>query len=324
MNQRKLIKLGNSSYAIALPKDWIDKAGLKKGDNVFLEENSGGEIVLWSRIKKFPDEKIKEISMEDDMPKIRKEVIAAYINGYTSIIFTPIKDREKKKEVKDFISSLLGFEVIDDGDKGVVSKDFFDISEAKIDNFIKRMDNNLTECFEMLASSFQTGGIKKSEYEEISNTDRDTTRFYMLISRLFFKGTNNPSILNALKKDSFTFFNNWWFAQNLEHIGDIVKELSCLVYKSNTKKEKVQELHEVFLKIFDCYKGSIEVVNSNDKTKAILCAKRGKEVSSQCDKLAQERDSTVAKLAIKFKELETAIYQNLKIIIYLRENDRSN
>ena len=38
MEQRKLIRLGNSSFAIALPKDWVDKSGLKKGDNVFLEQ----------------------------------------------------------------------------------------------------------------------------------------------------------------------------------------------------------------------------------------------------------------------------------------------
>ena len=36
MEQRKLIKLGNSSFAIALPKDWIEKSGLKKGESIFV------------------------------------------------------------------------------------------------------------------------------------------------------------------------------------------------------------------------------------------------------------------------------------------------
>ncbi len=321
MNQRKLIKLGNSSYAIALPKDWVDKSGLKKGENVFLEENSGGEIVLWSKLKKNYEEKIKEIDSVESVPNIRKEIIAAYINGFTSINISHTKDRKKKKELKDFMSSLLGFEIIDDSDKGVISKDFFDINEAKINNFIKRMDNNITECFEGLAESLKKGEINKSEYEEISTTDRDTTRFYLLISRLFFKGTNNPSVLNALKKDSFTFFNDWWFAQNLEHIGDIIKEIAFVFHTLNFKKGKKEELSEIFLEIFDCYKYSIESINNRDRKKAILCANKGKEIGKKCDSLAQDKDLSTAKLAIKFKELENAVYQNLKIIIYLREND---
>ena len=44
MEQRKLIKLGNSSFALALPKEWVDKSGLKKGDNIFVER-------LWRSVK---------------------------------------------------------------------------------------------------------------------------------------------------------------------------------------------------------------------------------------------------------------------------------
>jgi phosphate uptake regulator len=32
MEQRKLIALGKSSYAITLPKDWVDRNSLEKGD----------------------------------------------------------------------------------------------------------------------------------------------------------------------------------------------------------------------------------------------------------------------------------------------------
>ena len=322
MNQRKLIKLGNSSFAIALPKQWVNKAGLKKGDNVFLEENSNGEIILWSKLKKISGEKIKEINMESDISKVRKEVIAAYVNGFTEINLAPTKDKKKKKELKEFINSLLGFEIIDENDEGIISKDFFDIEEAKIDNFLKRMDNNIRECFETLISAIKVGKLKKSEFEEISKTDRDTTRFHLLISRLFFKGTNNPSLLNALKKDSFTFFNDWWFSQNLEHVGDVVKDVAHLFCKSKISKGKLKELSKILSEIFECYKISIGLVENKEKEKAIICATKGKEITRACNMLAQDKDTSVAKLGVKLKELETAIYQNLKIIIYVQEDGR--
>jgi len=218
----------------------------------------------------------------------------------------------------------LGFEIIDDGDSGIISKDFFDISEAKINNFIKRMDNNITECLETLSTSLKNRSLKKQDYEEIETTDRDTTRFYLLISRLFFKGVNNPSVLNALKKDAFSFFNDWWFSQNLEHIGDVIKEIALLFYRSHTRKSNMEELSDIFSEIFDCYKVSIEAIGNRNRENAILCAKKGKEIGTKCDVLARHNNNSTAKLAIKFKELENSIYQNLKIIIYLRENDRTN
>jgi len=323
MDQRKLIKLGNSSFAIALPKNWVDKSGLQKGDNVFLEENSNGEIILWSKLKKISDDKTTEINMDQDLAKTRKEIISSYINGSGVIKLSQTKDRKKKKELKEFISSLLGFEIIGESEEGIISKDFFDISEAKIYNFLKRMDNNLKESFETFSNAINSGSLKKSGLDEISKTDRDTTRFHLLISRLFFKGSNNPSVLNVLKKDTFNFFNDWWFSQNLEHIGDVLKESASLFFKSKISKEKVEKLAKIFSGIFECYKGSTDAVSRNDREKAIACAAKGKDIAKACDFLSQDKDSSVAKLAIKFKELETSIYQNLKLIIYIRENDRS-
>ncbi len=321
MDQRKLIKLGNSSFAIALPKQWVDKSGLKKGDDVFLEENSNGEIMLWSKLKKISDEKLKEIDTEEDSSKIRKGIIAAYINGFTKIKLKTIKDKKKKKELKEFLNELLGFEIIEENEQGIVSKDFFDISEAKINNFIKRMDNNLRESFETFLAAMKAGQLRKSALLEISKADVDTTRFHMLISRLFFRGINNPSVLNALKKDSFEFLNDWLISQNLEHIGDILKESASLFFKLKINKEKMKDLSNTFSEIFKCYEISVETVTDRNRERAILCAVKGKEIIKTCDVLAQDKNSSVAKLAIKFKELETSIYQNLKIIIYIREND---
>ena len=57
MERRKLIKLGNSSYAIALPKSWVTKSGLKKGDEIFVIKNSNGELVLTSLPQKTNEQK---------------------------------------------------------------------------------------------------------------------------------------------------------------------------------------------------------------------------------------------------------------------------
>ena len=41
MGYRKIIAFGDTSYVVSLPKDWVEKNGLKKGDvvNVIVDEN---------------------------------------------------------------------------------------------------------------------------------------------------------------------------------------------------------------------------------------------------------------------------------------------
>ena len=166
MDQRKLIKLGNSSFAIALPKDWVDKSGLKKGDNVFLEGNSNGEIILWSKLKKLSDENFKEIKIDNKtIYLVKKEIVAAYTDGSTTLILTGKKEKSEIKEIKEFIKSLLSFEIIEENSEKIVAKDFFNIEEANLNNFIKRIDNNIKEMFSIVSLCIEKGKLSKKELD---------------------------------------------------------------------------------------------------------------------------------------------------------------
>ena len=89
MEQRKLIRLGNSSFAIALPKDWVDKSGLKKGDNIFVERNNNGEMLISSQFKKINEGKKAVINVDGkDESKIKREFTSDYIRGNSVFEFS--------------------------------------------------------------------------------------------------------------------------------------------------------------------------------------------------------------------------------------------
>ena len=317
MDQRKLIKLGNSSFAIALPKDWVDKSGLKKGDNVFLEGNSNGEIILWSKLKKLSDENFKEIKIDNKtIYLVKKEIVAAYTDGSTTLILTGKKEKSEIKEIKEFIKSLLSFEIIEENSEKIVAKDFFNIEEANLNNFIKRIDNNIKEMFSIVSLCIEKGKLSKKELEEIEGIDIDTTKFWLLISRLFFKGIDNPSVINTLKSDTLQIFNEWWLAYNLEHIGDQIKNAARVLSSSRVKEEDRKFLSKLFSQIYEGYNFSIASFNKKDKMLAINSALKGKDVLKDCEKISHHADTSVAKLGIIFKELEINSYQNLKMVMY--------
>lgn len=317
MDQRKLIKLGNSSYAIALPKCWVDKSGLGKGDNVFLEENSNGELTLWSKIKKISDESIAEIDILGKSSKIiRKEIVSAYTNGSSSMILTGRKERSQLKEIKDFIKSLLSFEIIENSNERIVAKDFFNVEESNISNFITRIDNNIREMFSVISVSLDHGKLSKRDLEEIENIDIDTTKFFYLISRLFFKGIGNPSVINTLKTSNTNIFNDWWIAYNLEHVGDKIKEIANILHSAKLSKSDYKLISRLFSQISDIYSDSLNSFDKKDKKLAISSASVGKSIYTECDKLSQRKEPSIAKIGVIFKELESNFYQTLKIVMY--------
>ncbi len=317
MEQRKLIKLGNSSFAIALPKDWVDKSGLKKGENVFLEQNGNGEITLWSKPKVISDDRILEINASGkNAQAIKKEIISAYTNGSNVIAINGSIEKKEVKELKTFVKDLMSFEVIEESPGRIVIKDLLNMEEININSFIKRIDNNIKEMFSVISRGLEKGSLTKKDSEEMEEVDRDTTKFWFLISRLFFKGIDNPSIMTLLKRDGLEFFSEWWLAYNLEHIGDQIKEISKLLSTSEVEKADRKALSELFSSITDIYHTSIQSFNKKDKNLAIETAIKGKEIQKECDQLNQSKSPVVSKLALFFKELETNSYQNLKNVMY--------
>ena len=64
MEFRKLIKFGKSSFVISLPKKWLEKNKLKKGDLLYVSENENG-LSLTSK-----DNEKKEFKVNDSERKV--------------------------------------------------------------------------------------------------------------------------------------------------------------------------------------------------------------------------------------------------------------
>ena len=81
MHTRKLIGFGRNSFVISIPKEWVERNKLQKGQDVFLIEDTQGLRVVISPQGK-PEEKRITINTEKkEYPFIRTEIITAYLNG---------------------------------------------------------------------------------------------------------------------------------------------------------------------------------------------------------------------------------------------------
>lgn len=318
MEQRKLIKLGNSSFAIALPKEWIDKSGLKKGDNIFVERNNNGELIISSNFKKVGDEKVIDINILDkDEIAIRREIRAAYVNGYN--VFNLLTgENTNKNEVKNILNELLSVEIVTSNEGKIVAKDFFNLEEANIKNFIRRMDNNIREMLEVISSSIKKGSITSPQCSEIENIDKDVNKFYLLSSRVFIKGIDNPSLLNSLKTTPILLFNNWWFSFNLEAIGDEVKRMAKIIKNMKIGKDEMEKVVQVINLAVDNYTKCMEAFYKEDCSLAENIADDVIKIGNKIEKLIKEEKAMDVRFLEKINIIIKSTYQIAKVILYLK------
>ncbi len=315
MEQRKLIRLGNSSYAVALPKKWVEQSGLKKGDHVFVERNSNGEIVVSGQIRKLNNDKKKSFSTDEkDTKQLMKEFIAAYINGCSTFHFVGNINKEKLKDIKKIAQTLMGCEVIEERKDEVVVKDFLNFEEVDPKNFIKRIDNNLNEMFSIILESLKNKTIKKSSLDEIQIIDADINKFFFLSSRLFNLGLENYQLAKVLHLEPKELFKFWWITFHLERAADNLKYIAHRIKKENLSNELVSGVISQIEKLIILYQETFSMAYNNDKNGAQQVMEKSTSLYNTWEKFLESKNLFVSFSAEKLREINSASYQILKII----------
>jgi phosphate uptake regulator len=117
--RRKLIKQGMGGLTMSIPKKWIEKNGLKPGEEIDLEESEQG-----LNISPVARKRVKELNIdieEEDASRIRTMISSAYRRGYDKITLTS-KKGFPFRGINRIVDSLTGFTITEQGDKRIVIK----------------------------------------------------------------------------------------------------------------------------------------------------------------------------------------------------------
>ena len=243
MEYRKLISFGKSSYVVSLPKSWVIQNKLKKGDLIYFEDSSN-DLLLQAR-PNTEGEKEKEITInidKKDLRRIQREIIAAYIQNYKTIILEGEEIKTKAQNIQRLIENLVALEVLEQDSKKMVAKDFLNLNDISLDQILRKMDvitrSMLKDCKEM---------FNEDNSDSIHHRDNDVNKFRFLIFRIVWFGMENPSlILKKLKLKQRDLLNYWWLAFSVEAIADYIKRISKYMRDIKLGPDQRQE----FLRIF--------------------------------------------------------------------------
>lgn len=142
MEIRKLQKLKGGSYIVSLPRQWIEKLGLKSGEQIVMSEDEDGSLRIFPMMESFEKPLEVTLSLEDypDLRALKYSVVTYYIQGSDriNIVSKKIITAEQKREIKQFRAELPGVEVIEEEANKLSFQVIIDPTAFSVESLIER------------------------------------------------------------------------------------------------------------------------------------------------------------------------------------------
>lgn len=285
MEYRKLISFGKSSFVVSMPKTWVDKNKLKKGDILHLEENEAGLIVMPKPRESLNEEKEIIINVDGkEIKQIQRELIPAYINNYKTIILSGKEMKHKAKEIEPLIKDLIALEIMEQNSSKIMAKDFLNMDDISIHNLIRKMDIITRAMIEDCETMFQ-----EDVYENISHRDKDVNRLSYLIFRAVNYGLDNQTyMIKQFKLNSKDLLRYHLLAFQIEVIADEARRFARHVRRTKLTKEKQKMFIGLLNRSKQNYLDTMKAFYTNNSLSAHSIAGRKNGLIEDCREFYQQ------------------------------------
>lgn len=183
METRKLYMTGGSTYVVSLPKKWVKKAGLKRGDSVVIVEQEGSIIIEPGAVERGPKEITIDVTDVPSIDTLERLIIAYYLVGFDTI---KIKLRgednlDYKKGIRKILKFLIGVEIMEDVGDSVTMEILLDHKRMPTVDVLKRMHIINKSMLSDLVRAFDEGNIDLAR--DVISREREIDRLYFLVVR---------------------------------------------------------------------------------------------------------------------------------------------
>lgn len=281
MDMRRLIGFGRNSYVISLPKGWIGKNNLSKGDLISVEEN-GGSLLLTTNNSAAKKEEPRTIVIDAEnkgMQRLKTELVSAYLDNYNMFEIISKDLKTNAPAIKTMIHDLSGLEVVSQSSTRIVAKDLININELSILTLVRRMDNTTRAMMEDVIECFK--GIDHSD--SLADIDNDVNRLYFLSNRVIRSGLKDARIASSLGADALKLHSDHAVVTKIERIADNLKRIARSLKHSRLNEKWKEELKEVFDIIRQSYLDVMKAYYTNDRKIALQIEDTNKERIIACD-----------------------------------------
>lgn len=290
---RKLMAFGNSSFVVSVPKDWVEKNRLKKGDVLVVDERPN-ELTFASKDSS-ERRQVREAAISaagKGIQEIKTEITALYINNFDVITVTEVG--AAAKDVKNIFHGLVGMEIVDETTTKVVAKDMLDIKEVSMSNVVRRVDIILRSMLE------DSVGFSGAEAESVYERDKEVNRLTLLGFRTARAAANNPRLLRLFETTYWNIMVSKQILSHLERFGDQIKRILRFGKENSREVARLRGFRELYSAIIKHYEAVMKIYYNRDKSQAFRTETNSKTLLKECDRLLVKYNSVAAARMIEY------------------------
>jgi phosphate uptake regulator len=233
--KRKIIEQGGLTLMVSLPRPWAKKYGIKKGDEVDLQEH--GKNLTIATSEPISKDK-KEVVIDASEKFLGRYVQGPYKLGYDELIIK-FESPDVLIEIQRYLDQTMGFEIVDQKPNQVKIQMVAKEMETEFDRVLRRL---FLMTIDTTKEMIQADNKKLKNLAEMEKMNNKLCNF---CERLL-----NKHQYYDVNKTSQMYCVVW----SLEQIGDDLRDLCKLLIRSKNKpKELLEEVSlmiELFYKLF--------------------------------------------------------------------------
>lgn len=133
--KRKVIQLAGKTLVVSLPSKWAKQHGVKKGDELEIEEQ-GSKLGIKTDTTKETTK--KELNCDKLEMLTRRSLLRQYHEG-TDEIQANFSNPKKIQDIKEYLDELIGYEIVKQGNNYAVISDVTGQKQQDFDQIMRRL-----------------------------------------------------------------------------------------------------------------------------------------------------------------------------------------
>lgn len=303
---RKLIKFGEATFCITLPKEWVRRHGLAKGATLLVKEEGTGALVV--RTEGEPARPLREKAIEigrRPLEEIKRAVISAYINDYATVSIEGEIRPADVEGIRRILHELIALEILEIGPNRIVAKAFTEATDTRIPKVVERIDVILRSMLADALAMVERGAIDPEAFRQ---NDFEINRLCFFATKVILRTVSDPALARRMEMQppELVFAVN--VVDKLEKIGDRLK--AAMTYLAVRNGTDLREIARVLRQLRENFERAMRAYYHKDY-------KLANRVVDDCAVLYQDTEELA--IGVRTKRTAVAIESLRRIVTLIKD-----
>lgn len=268
MEQRKLIGFGKSTFSITLPKSWVRKNKLRKGDDISVQETARNSLEIIP--KSSLSEQQREIAIEignRGLKEITRLLVSAYLNGYTRITING-PNAGKVSYIRKKVHELVAAEIMEVTSNKIIIHVFWDVKSLNLRSITNRIEQITKTMFRETIDMFET----PSDFADVVEKSYEVQRQTLLAKRAIINALIDSDIAYKFNVSSLELCYLSFLIHYLDKIAEYIADMAKILHETNLLRrmspKAKEEIKSMLEEVYQNYELALESYNNMDENKA--------------------------------------------------------